>query len=204
MTLVTFNENIDHYVKGDVVDLDAAELKRVDAYANEQDIKSPYVKGAKEVSNTTDTPSLQEQVTAESLKKGGKVTSNAKTDEDEGTVLKGDDEQSAQDKLLENANKQAVGETLPGQEGDNPSDVDESDALTDEDAGTEGVPVEDVTNEANRQAGAGDVEETGDDSESDQGSDEDETDTATELENDTPEPAAGTEKAKPATAPAKK
>lgn len=203
MTLVTFKENIDHYVKGDVVELDAAELKRVDNYAKEQDIKSPYVKGAKEVSNTTDTPSLQEQVTAESLKKGGKVTSNVKTDEDEGTVLKGDDEQSAQDKLLENANKQAVGETLPGQEGDNPSDVDESDALTDEDAGTEGVPVEEVTNEANRQAGAGDVENTGDDSESDQGSD-DETDAATELENDNDEPAAGTEKAKPATAPAKK
>lgn len=189
MALVTFNENIDHYVKGDVVELDAAELKRVDAYAKEQDIKSPYAKGAKDVSNTTDTPSLQEQVAADSLKKGGKVTSNTKTDEDEGTVLKGDDEKSAQDKLLENANKQAVGETLPGQEGDNPSNVDESDALTDEDAGTGGVPVEEVTNEANRQAGAGDVEET---------------DAATELENDTDEPAAGTEKAKPATAPAKK
>lgn len=147
MTLVTFNENIDHYVKGDVVDLDAAELKRLLAYAKEQDIKNPYAKGAKDVSNTTDTPSLQDQVAADSLKKGGKETGNDKTDN--------------------------------------------------EDAGTEGVPVEDVTNEANRQAGAGDVEETGSDEES-------ETETATELENDNDEPAQGTEKAKPATAPAKK
>ncbi len=206
MTLVTFKENIDHYVKGDVVELDAAELKRVDAYAKEQDIKSPYVKGAKEVANVTDTPSLADQAREESLKKGGKVTSNAKTDEDEGTVLKGDDEQSAQDKLLENANKQAVGETLPGQEGDNPSEIDEGDARTDEDAGTVGVDAGDVVDEANRQAGAGSVE--GDDSGSDEGSDEsesdDETEAATELENDTDEPATGTEKAKPATAPAKK
>lgn len=200
MALVTFNENIDHYVKGDVVELDAAELKRVDAYAKTNDIEKPYSKGAKKVSNTSDSASLADQAREASLKKGGKVTSNVKND-DEGTVLKGDDDQSAADKLVENANKQAQGETLPGQEGDNPSELDESDAITDEDAGTEGVPVEDVTNEANRQAGAGDVE--GDGSESDQGSD-DETDAATELENDNDEPAQGTEKAKPATAPAKK
>ncbi len=197
MTLVTFNENIDHYVKGDVVDLDAAELKRVDAYAKTNDIEKPYAKGAKKVSNTSDTASLADQAREESLKKGGRVTSNVKND-DEGTVLKGDDEQTAADKLVENANRQAQGETLENQEGDNPSDINEGDALTDEDAGTEGTPVEDVTDEANRQAGAGEVE--GDDS----GSDEDETEAATELENDNDEPAQGTEKAKPATAPAKK
>ena len=191
MTLVTFNENIDHYVKGDVVDLDAAELKRVDAYAKTNDIEKPYAKGAKKVSNTSDTASLADQAREESLKKGGRVTSNVKND-DEGTVLKGDDEQTAADKLVENANKQAQGETVDGQEGDNPSQIDEGDALTDEDAGTEGTPVEDVTNEANRQAGAGDVEETGDES-------DDETEAATELENDTDEPAEGSDKAKPAT-----
>lgn len=190
MTLVTFNENIDHYVKGDVVELDAAELKRVDAYAKTNDIEKPYAKGAKKVSNTSDTASLADQAREESLKKGGRVTSNVKND-DEGTVLKGDDEQTAADKLVENANRQAQGETLEGQEGDNPSDIDEGDARTDEDAGTEGVPVEDVTNEANRQAGAGDVEETGDES-------DDETEAATELENDTDEPAEGSDKAKPA------
>jgi len=190
MTLVTFNENIDHYVKGDVVDLDAAELKRVDAYAKTNDIEKPYAKGAKKVSNTSDTASLADQAREESLKKGGRVTSNVKND-DEGIVLKGDDEQTAADKLIENANKQAQGETVDGQEGDNPSQIDEGDALTDEDAGTEGTPVEDVTNEANRQAGAGDVEETGDES-------DDETEAATELENDTDEPAEGSDKAKPA------
>lgn len=198
MTLVTFNENIDHYVKGDVVDLDSKELKRVDAYAEAAGVEKPYAKGAKKVSNTTDTGSLQDQVRDESLRTGGKENGNTKTDDDAGTVLKGDDEQTAADKLVENANKQAQGETVDGQEGDNPSQIDEGDARTDEDAGTEGVDVEDVTNEANRQAGAGDVENTGDDSESDQGSDDEETETATELENDTETPAEGTDKAKPA------
>lgn len=52
MTVVTFNANVDHYVKGDVVDLDADELKRVDAYAKTNAIETPYSKGAKKVSNT--------------------------------------------------------------------------------------------------------------------------------------------------------
>lgn len=196
MTLVTFNENIDHYVKGDVVDLDAAELKRVDAYAKTNDIAKPYAKGAKEVSNTSEGASLADQAREASLKKGGRVTSNVKTDEDAGTLGAANE-----DELRENANKQAVGETVDGQEGDNPSQLDEDDAKTDEDAGTEGVPAGDVVDEANRQAGAGDVE--GDDSESDQGSDEDETDQATELEQDNDQPAEGSDKAKPATAPKK-
>lgn len=206
MALVTFNENIDHYVKGDVVDLDAAETKRIDAYAKAQGIEKPYAKGAKKVSNTSDAATLADQARERSLETGGKENGNVKTDEDAGTLLKDDDDQTAADKLVENANKQAVGETLPGQEGDNPSELDESDAITDEDAGTEGVPAGDVIDEANRQAGAGEVE--GDDNGSDEGSDDsesdDETDAATELENDNDEPAQGTEKAKPATAPAKK
>lgn len=52
MALVTFNENVDHYVKGDVVDLDADELKRVDAYAKNAGVEKPYVKGAKKVETT--------------------------------------------------------------------------------------------------------------------------------------------------------
>lgn len=52
-TLVTFNENVDTYVRGDVVRLDAGELKRVDAYAERWKIKSPYTKGAKDVSDDT-------------------------------------------------------------------------------------------------------------------------------------------------------
>lgn len=52
MALVTFKENVDHYVKGDVLDLDEAELERVDAYAEEHGIEKPYVKGAKTVKTT--------------------------------------------------------------------------------------------------------------------------------------------------------
>lgn len=55
-TLVTFNENVDTYVRGDVVGLDADELKRVDAYAKRWNIEKPYSKGAKDVDTTaTDT-----------------------------------------------------------------------------------------------------------------------------------------------------
>lgn len=162
MVLVTFNENIDHYVKGDVVELDAAETKRVDAYAKQYGIEKPYAKGAKKVSNVSETDSLQNQAREESLKTGGKESGNAKTDDDAGTLGV---ENEAQ--LIENANRQAEGETVEGQEGDNPSQIDDGDARTDEDAGTEGVPVEDVTDEANRQAGAGSVE--GDGSGSDEG-----------------------------------
>lgn len=45
MAQVTFTNNVDHYVKGDVRDLDRDELKRVDEYAKKWKIKDPYVKG---------------------------------------------------------------------------------------------------------------------------------------------------------------
>lgn len=45
MPLVTFQSDAFPYVKGDVVDLDSAELARVDAVAKLRDLDSPYVKG---------------------------------------------------------------------------------------------------------------------------------------------------------------
>lgn len=47
MTVVTFNEDIYPYCKGDVVELSADAKKAVDATAKLRGINSPYTKGAK-------------------------------------------------------------------------------------------------------------------------------------------------------------
>ena len=188
MALVTFNENVDHYVKGDVVDLDKAEQKRVDNYATERGIEKPYSKGAKEVSNTSETPSLQDQAAAASLKKGVKPTSNDKTDDERD--LKGGVEN--QEDLVENANRQAQGETLPGQEGDNPSEIDNDETVNDDDAADESD--QDDESESDDDQGS-------DEDKADEGTttdDVEETETATELESDNDTPAEGTDKAKKA------
>lgn len=70
MALVTFNENVDHYVKGDVVELDADEKKRIDAYALAtygKDFKA-YSKGASKV----DTSSGDETTVQSAQKTTGK------------------------------------------------------------------------------------------------------------------------------------
>ena len=58
MALVKFNENVDTYVKGDVMDVEDAELKRIDEYAERYDIKKPYstVKAEKAAPAKTEEP----------------------------------------------------------------------------------------------------------------------------------------------------
>jgi hypothetical protein len=52
MATVTFKQNIDHYVVGDVRDLDKDELKRLEEYAKRWDIKGDYlVKGKQTITN---------------------------------------------------------------------------------------------------------------------------------------------------------
>lgn len=52
MAKVTFKQNIDHYVVGDVRDLDKDELKRLEEYAKRWDIKGDYlVKGEQAITN---------------------------------------------------------------------------------------------------------------------------------------------------------
>lgn len=67
MALVTFNENVDHHVKGDVVELSKDELKAVDAYAEAHNIEKPYTKGEHQVSNTDDTPTTIDTARENSL-----------------------------------------------------------------------------------------------------------------------------------------
>lgn len=58
LTKVTFTANVDTYVKGDTHELEADELKRLDAYAQRWNIKNPYVKGdgaSVDVDDTTTT-----------------------------------------------------------------------------------------------------------------------------------------------------
>lgn len=44
MALVKFNENVDLYVKGDIMELSDDELKHVDTYAKTNGIEKPYSK----------------------------------------------------------------------------------------------------------------------------------------------------------------
>lgn len=137
MPVVTFNENVDHHVKGDVVKLSADELKAIDDYATLHEIDKPYTKGEHEVTNTTDTPNITDVAREDSLKRAPKgKNANDKTDEpavDDAITNETANTAGVESEadLVENANKQAVGETLPEQEGDNPSDVDLEQAADD-------------------------------------------------------------------------
>lgn len=52
MAKVTFTKNIDHYVVGDVRELDKDEIKRLEAYAKRWDVEAPYFeKGEKDIVN---------------------------------------------------------------------------------------------------------------------------------------------------------
>ena len=58
MALVKFNENVDTYVKGDIMDVEDAELKRIDEYAERYEIKKPYseVKAEKPAAKKAEEP----------------------------------------------------------------------------------------------------------------------------------------------------
>lgn len=54
MTVVTFNVDQYPYCKGDVVNLDKAQLKAVDDEADRRGVKAPYSKGEKQSDVSTD------------------------------------------------------------------------------------------------------------------------------------------------------
>lgn len=82
MATVTFTENIDTYVKGDVRDIDKKELKRLEDYATRWGIESFYVKGAKEVSNTSDQPNITDVARENSLKRDTDTETETVTTDD--------------------------------------------------------------------------------------------------------------------------
>lgn len=59
-TLVTFNDDVFPYVKGDVVKLDAEEKARVDAMAKQRNLSNPYTKGNQAADTVDDTRTANE------------------------------------------------------------------------------------------------------------------------------------------------
>ncbi len=94
MALVTFNEHVNGHVKGDVVDLDKAELKAIDAYAELNKIEKPYTKGAQEVANTSDALNSIDQARNDSLRSSEKSTEDDAEDasDEESTDSEPEDE----------------------------------------------------------------------------------------------------------------
>lgn len=75
-TKVTFNANVDHYVRGDVHELTADELKRVDAYAERWNIEKPYVKGEKSMDAAESADALPSRTTTVTSAEGERRTTS--------------------------------------------------------------------------------------------------------------------------------